>query len=842
MQERVDESELSWALGVRDDGVAVLLERPPIRARVDPKALFLGPKAENADLVEQMLLRVYRDYAFWRRNFHPEDAVVIQPEDQRRPAYEEFVSRFERELFTLLGELKAGIPFYSPRYIGHMLADVSLPALVGYIATMLYNPNNVSWEASPVTTLLEIEVGRDLAKMLGFGRTPDELAATWGHITSGGTLANIESIWVAKAVKFLPIAVRHAAADLGMTGLTVGRGQKELQGLTAWELVNLTPGEALDLKEQMVLSYVKQHQELPDVEALAQANDRLKRHDILSLGDHAFFSGLSGEDVLQAGIMFAPRTIHYSWVKGPGAIGIGARQVVPIPVNADYRMDIDRLRQELEKALKEKRPVIAVVGVVGTTEEGSVDPMDELIELREEFVQRGLSFSLHCDAAYGGYIAACFRTASGEFRERGDMQQEYAGWPSAEVYQGYAALKDVDSVTVDPHKLGFIPYPAGAIVFRDGRVKDLVAQEAAYALGGRTVRQPGEIYIGKYILEGSKPGAAAAATFLSHRVVPLDENGYGAVLGQTMRIGRTFHDRILRCAEAIRDEFTLQPLNLPDTNILNYAFNPAGNDRLDLMNRFSLALYRELHIDPTSPVQTRRFIVSHAELSYEIYGPSALRAFLQDRMGIWGSYFVSPAELAQRRAAGKTGYDDVVVFLRTTLMNPFTLEPVRGDKDYIQLFLETLLPLLRKVRRTLEIGTPLRVPADLERLAEIRRFVKERATMLGVDLDVLSDVLLAVDEATTNTIVYGYGGREGFVEVEVGREEDALVVRLRDEAAPFDPTSVPPPDLTLPPEQRVLEGMGIYLIRQAMDEMTHRITLQRGNELTLVKRGVGGRG
>jgi glutamate/tyrosine decarboxylase-like PLP-dependent enzyme len=129
---------------------------------------------------------------------------VIQPEDQRKPVYEEFVSRFERELFTLLGELKAGSPCYSPRYIGHMVADVSLPALVGYIATMLYNPNNVSWEASPVTTLLEIEAGRDLARMLGLGRMPEEeVAGTWGHITLGGTLANIEAIWVAKAGKFL---------------------------------------------------------------------------------------------------------------------------------------------------------------------------------------------------------------------------------------------------------------------------------------------------------------------------------------------------------------------------------------------------------------------------------------------------------------------------------------------------------------------------------------------------------------------------------------------------------------------------------------------------------------
>jgi len=842
MQERVDETDLSWALGLQDDGVAALLERPPTRARVDPKALFLGPKAENADLAEEMLLKVYRDYAFWRRNFHPEDQAVIQPEDQRRPAYEEFVSRFERELFTLLGELKAGIPFYSPRYIGHMVADVSLPALIGYIATMLYNPNNLSWEASPVTTLLEVEVGRDLAKMLGFGRTPEELAATWGHITSGGTLANIESIWVAKAVKYIPIAVRHAAADLGVQGLTAGPDQKELQRLTAWELANLSPAEAQDLRERFVLSYVKEHRELSTGEALAKATEALKRHDILSLGDHAFFRRLTGDDVLQPAMMFAPQTVHYSWVKGPGAVGVGARQVVPIPIDADYRMDIAWLRQELQRALEEKKPVLAVVGVVGTTQEGAVDPMYELVELRAEFAQRGLSFALHCDAAYAGYLAACFRSDKGELRGHNEMRRDYAGWPSEHVYRSFAALKDVDSITVDPHKLGFVPYPAGAIVFRDGRVKDLVAQDAAYVLGGRTTQQPGEIYIGKYILEGSKPGAAAAATFLSHRVVPPDENGYGVVLGHTMRIARTFYDRFLRFAETIRDEFIVQPLMQPDTNILTYAFNPVGNRRLDVMNRFGLALYKELSIDPASPVQTRRFIVSHTELSYNSYNPSALRAFLQDKMGVPGSCFVSPAELARRRAAGDQGYDDGLVVLRTTLMNPFLLEPVRGDKDYLHLFLETLPPLLRKVRRTMEISTPLRVPADLERLAEIRRFVKERATTLGVDPDALPDVLLAVDEAATNTIVHGYQGREGFVEIEVGREGDALVIRLRDEAMPFDPTTIPPLDVTLPPEQLVLDGMGIYLMRQATDEMSHRITMEQGNELTLVKRGVGARG
>jgi anti-sigma regulatory factor (Ser/Thr protein kinase) len=537
--------------------------------------------------------------------------------------------------------------------------------------------------------------------------------------------------------------------------------------------------------------------------------------------------------------MFAPQTIHYSWVKGPGAVGVGARQVVPIPIDADYRMDIGHLHKELQRALEEKMPVLAVVGVAGTTQEGAVDAMHELVELRREFARRGLSFSLHCDAAYGGYLAACFRSAEGELRSHGEMQAEYAGWPSEEVYKSYAALKDVDSITVDPHKLGFVPYPAGAIVFRDGRVKELVAQEAPYVLGGRIARQPGEIHIGKYILEGSKPGAAAAAAFLSHRVVPPDENGYGAVLGHTVRIARTFHERLLRFAEAIKDEFIVQPLHQPDTNILLYAFNPTGNRRLDVMNRFGSALYKELSIEPASPVQTRRFIISHTELSYETYNPPVLRAFLQEKMGIPGSYFVSSAELARRRVAGDQGYDDGLVVLRTTLMNPFLLEPVRGDKDYLDLFLETLLPLLRRVRRALEISVPLRLPTRLENLSEIRRFVQERATMLDVDPGVIPDVLLAVDEAATNVVVHGYRGREGVVEIEVLREEDALVIRLRDEAEPFDPTTIPAPDLTAPVGERAFGKIGVYLVRQVMDEMSHRITLQRGNELTLVKRGVG---
>ena len=134
----------------------------------------------------------------------------------------------------------------------------------------------------------------------------------------------------------------------------------------------------------------------------------------------------------------------------------------------------------------------------------------------------------------------------------------------------------------------------------------------------------------------------------------------------------------------------------------------------------------------------------------------------------------------------------------------------------------------------------LRIAAESKNLAEIRCFVEEMASALGLDPAMIPNVILAVDEAVSNIIAHGYQGQEGTVEIEVGQERDALVIRVRDEAAPFDPTIVPAPDVTLPLEQRIPGGLGIHLIRQIMDEMTHRIIPQGGNELTLVKRGIKG--
>jgi len=133
-------------------------------------------------------------------------------------------------------------------------------------------------------------------------------------------------------------------------------------------------------------------------------------------------------------------------------------------------------------------------------------------------------------------------------------------------------------------------------------------------------------------------------------------------------------------------------------------------------------------------------------------------------------------------------------------------------------------------------GASLRISADLGNLEAVRRFIRETAPGLQQDQDALEAAIRAVDEAVTNIIVHGYHGQPGSIVIELEQAESFLLIRLLDQAAPFDPTAVPPPDVTSPLEQRPPGGLGIHLIRQMVDELIYCPGPDGGNELRLVKR------
>ncbi len=129
----------------------------------------------------------------------------------------------------------------------------------------------------------------------------------------------------------------------------------------------------------------------------------------------------------------------------------------------------------------------------------------------------------------------------------------------------------------------------------------------------------------------------------------------------------------------------------------------------------------------------------------------------------------------------------------------------------------------------------LRVPAELGFLAEVRALVREAARAADAAPDGADDLVQAVDEAATNTIVHGYAGRPGWIEVALAVVGRDIVVTLEDGAPAFDPTASPDPDMRVPALVRGPGGMGIRLMRMATDGLDYRPRDGGGNILTLTR-------
>ena len=129
----------------------------------------------------------------------------------------------------------------------------------------------------------------------------------------------------------------------------------------------------------------------------------------------------------------------------------------------------------------------------------------------------------------------------------------------------------------------------------------------------------------------------------------------------------------------------------------------------------------------------------------------------------------------------------------------------------------------------------LSVPATGEQLAVIGEFVSAAAREAGLSERKTYHVQTAVDEACANIIyhAYDYEG-QGTIEVCCECRRDDFVVTITDHGHPFDPGSVPQPDVTADLEERSEGGLGRYLMQKLMDDVHHDFK-REGNVLTMVK-------
>lgn len=122
---------------------------------------------------------------------------------------------------------------------------------------------------------------------------------------------------------------------------------------------------------------------------------------------------------------------------------------------------------------------------------------------------------------------------------------------------------------------------------------------------------------------------------------------------------------------------------------------------------------------------------------------------------------------------------------------------------------------------------------SLEQLARLRAFIAATAPQFGCGAEDVFALELACDEAVTNIFNHVFDDQTGEVQVELWRQGDAVCVTLDYYGRSFDPSQVAEPDLTAPLEQRPEGGLGLYFMRQLMQEVRFEFDAVKGNRLTM---------
>ena len=348
-------------------------------------------------------------------------------------------------------QLQNNFPYFHPLYAGQMLKPPHPVARLAYALAMHINPNNHALDGGRASSAMEKEAVAHIAGMIGWD-------SHLGHLAGGGTMANLEALWVA--------------------------GQ-------------LSPGKTILASEQA----------------------------------------------------------HYTHGRITGVLGLPFESIT-----SDHRgrMDIRALEERLKKG-----NIGTVVATIGTTATGAVDPLPDILALKERY-----GFRLHADAAYGGYFQLVSNLAP-------------------ETANAFERLREADSIVIDPHKHGLQPYGCGCVVFRDPTVGQFYKHDSPY-----TYFSSGDLHMGEISLECSRPGASAVALWATHKLLPLVRGGdFSSMLESSRKAA-------LKLYERLRSDRRFVVAAPPELDILVWAPNVSTVKSASELSRkiFAEAANENLHL------------------------------------------------------------------------------------------------------------------------------------------------------------------------------------------------------------------------------------------------------
>jgi glutamate/tyrosine decarboxylase-like PLP-dependent enzyme len=346
---------------------------------------------------------------------------------------------------VLLGvaeRLKDNYPYFHPYYAGQMLKPPHPIARLAYMLSLWINPNNHALDGGRASSAMEKEAIAAIAGMFGWENS-------LGHLCGGGTMANLEALWVSGKLK---------------------------------------PGMTIVASDQA----------------------------------------------------------HYTHRRICEVLKLDFQSV---PCDNQARMDVGALETMLQRG-----HIGTVVVTTGTTGTGSIDPLSEILELKEKYDLR-----LHADAAYGGYFTLV-DNLSPSTREVFDL------------------LNEVDSIAIDPHKHGLQPYGCGCVIFKDPSVGALYKHDSPY-----TYFTSSELHLGEISLECSRPGASAVALWATQKLLPMTPGGeFATDLAKSRKAALSFYEKI-------SNDPRFMPIVKPELDIVTWA--PKA-ERVSLISNLSEEIFK----------------------------------------------------------------------------------------------------------------------------------------------------------------------------------------------------------------------------------------------------------
>ena len=168
-------------------------------------------------------------------------------------------------------------------------------------------------------------------------------------------------------------------------------------------------------------------------------------------------------------VVIVPGNKHYSWQKGVSLLGFGDSSFWTIELDEKGNLCVADLKRKIELAKKQNRPILMVVSVAGTTELGEIDPVDKVQDLLDEYERKEkIHIWHHVDAAYGGFYCSLL----------GEKKTEELLSPKC--ISALKSIRRANSLTIDPHKLGYIPYACGAVLLKNKTCNRVSSFSAPY--------------------------------------------------------------------------------------------------------------------------------------------------------------------------------------------------------------------------------------------------------------------------------------------------------------------------------------------------------------------------